>query len=304
MAEELDTTWFNLRKYDAVKSFKAADWYFQLEKRKVIRDYVQIYIEKKIQCGGWMDPWYENNCKKCIESIKAQPIFVNEKQEPPSLSVRDALISDLDCVRHNDHVNVSNLSFDEFINNFRSQPITPRPLIPASSYKVMLTIDINASNAQLKKEFNEWLKSYRMSVKEEFNNWHDNEKVWLDSVANNPKGNPNDPLVLDKNMVDQRLKNLGSYKKLAHSKDREELFEIKKIEQWHKHRILPYLDLVLIAKATEKKLTQIKIANVLYNDLKNEDITKYIRDNPSKLAKTLLDEKTLEALRVQAKSKG
>ena len=37
MAEKLDITWFNLKKYDAVKNFDLVDWHFQLEKRQELQ---------------------------------------------------------------------------------------------------------------------------------------------------------------------------------------------------------------------------------------------------------------------------
>lgn len=304
MAEDFDTSWFDLKKYDAVKKFNAYDWYFQLEKRQAIRDYIQVYIEKGIKCGEWMEPLYRNNCKKCIESIKAQPIFVNEKQDLPILSIREAFFSDLDCIQHNHHIDVSNLSFDEFMTNFRSETITPPPLMTSRNCKIMLTIDINASNAQLITDFNKWLDLYRMRVKEGVKSWHESQMDWLDSEANNPDENSSGSLESDKNTTDKRLKNLGSYQKLALKEVRNKFFTVNNINRWHKHRILPYLDLTLIAKATGKKLTQQKIADLLYKDLNNEDIISYIKDNPESLAKDLLGVKTLEALRVQAKSDG
>jgi hypothetical protein len=254
MAEEFDASWFELSNYNAVETFDISDWYFQLGKRQALHLSILINIDpiEKRKVGEWMHPYHKWTANELIESIKDQPIFVNKKPEMPVLSVKDAVFSDLHLVgfSNNNQENVSTLSIVEFISTFPYTPLSPPPPMASSNYKPMLTIDINASDEQLKKEFEEWLNDFRKTTK---------------------------------------------------YKAREKIFTSKTMEKWVEYKVLPYLDLTLIAKAENKRLTQHKLGELLFPNEDKVDTTERIRATAKKHAKPLLDRKTLAALRIQAK---
>lgn len=254
MTGAFEASWFKLSNYDAVETFDINEWYFQLEKRQALRLSILINndLAERLKVGGWMHPHYEKTAKELIESIKDQPIFVNDKREMPVRSVTDTVLFDLRfaSVWNNNQENASDLSFDKFISTFPYMPVAPRKSIESYCCSI-LTVDINASDQQLKNDFEEWLKDFRQTTK------YEAEKK---SIAPNA------------------------------------------LRKWAKHKVLPYLDLTLIAEAEKKRLTQNKLGNLLFPEEVEVDTTERIRATVAPLAEKLLDRKTLAVLMVQAKS--
>jgi hypothetical protein len=244
-------SWFDLNKYDSVESFDIDDWFYQLDKRRVIHKFSKEIPETIERLG--VSRWKNVNriAMKRIASIKDNPILTYEKLKRRALSVRDASYFDLHLASYTNQslANVFNLSEDEWGYEMGKTPIVSKPQKGSCFDRAMLTIDVGATDEQLMNDFSQWLKNHRTITK---------------------------------------------------YKVREKRFTPKDFEKWISNKVLPYLDLTLIANAEDKQLTQNTVGRLLFPNEYNVDLTERIRRSVKPLAELLIDNKTLEALNYQA----
>lgn len=253
MTEEFDTSWFDLRKYDAVEGFDISDWYFQLEKRQTIQLFAKENqdLMDRVHISRWKV--INNNTKKYIASIKENPVLDVSKYKRTIQSVRDTNFFDLHMAASgNEEIKkLINSPDDSFDFNKSDSLIISRPKSSVYMNRAMLTIDLSATDEQLTNDFNDWLKSHRLTT---------------------------------------------------NSRVREKRFSSKDFSKWINFRILPYLDLTLIADAEDKTLTQNMLGRILFPDEYNVDLTERIRRSVKPIAEQLLEKKVLESLHIQAKA--
>ena len=111
----------------------------------------------------------------------------------------------------------------------------------------MLTVELNATDEQLKVDFEIWLKQQRETK----------------------------------------------------SIKREKMFTDKDIAKWRNNKILPYLDLTLIARAEGIKLTQHALGKMLFPEEYDVDLTERIRRTIKPMADLLLSTDYRNALEIQ-----
>lgn len=251
MTDTSSFSWFDLSKYDSVENFNIDDWYYQLDKRRVIHKFSKENPETIEKVG--VERWNDINriAKKHIASIKNEPIFTYQKPKRRVLSVRDASFFDLHLATYTNKTleNVFNLSDYELLHEMGKTPVVSKPDKGTGFDRAILTIDVGATDEQLINDFSQWLKNHRTITK---------------------------------------------------YKVREKRFTSKDFEKWISNKVLPYLDLTLIANAEDKQLTQNTVGRLLFPNEYDVDLTERIRRSVKPLAELLIDNKTLEALNYQA----
>jgi len=78
---------------------------------------------------------------------------------------------------------------------------------------------------------------------------------------------------------------------------RRKMFRSNDFDRWEKHKILPYLDLTLIASSERKELTQNYIGKNLFPSDYDVDLTQKIRQQVKPLADLLITSEVLSVLR-------
>jgi len=243
-------SWFDLSKYDAVEDLDLNGWYFQLEARQVIYTCSKYLKNMEFISMPTME-LLNTKAKNNIALIKEKPLLIKEKSPLEFSSVKDADYLNLywaNYYRNNDLKNILKLSINEVTKDMLSKLVVPRPDKESAYDSAMLMISLGATDEQLKKDFDKWLKNYR-----------------------------------------------------SHSKCtvRKKQFTEPKTKKWTNNKVLPYLDLTLIADFENKQLTQNQLGRLLFPDDYDVDLTERIRRTVKPLADFLLDEATFESLNIQ-----
>ena len=141
--------------------------------------------------------------------------------------------------------------------------------------------------------------------------WSDDEVITKNNLLLIPKRNMGSPydramLTIELAGTDEQIKSdfsrwLHEHRKTTNYKGRENFFTIKDFEKWNTLKILPYLDLSIIAKAEEKSSTQNMLGRMLFPNEYNVDLTERIRRSVKPLAKLLMESNIIDALIHQAK---
>jgi hypothetical protein len=95
---------------------------------------------------------------------------------------------------------------------------------------------------------------------------------------------------------------LSAYRKASGCISHEKNFTDKNLADWCRWRLLPYIDLMLIAKASRAEITQNKIARLLFNDEFEIDIVDRLRRTTRPKAEWLIREHTVSAICAQAEA--
>lgn len=254
MTNTSNFNWFDLNKYTAVETFDIDDWHLQLDKRQMIHLFAKENPDTLKRIGESRWEYINGRAKIFIASIKENPIFIEEKRKNSVLSVRDTDLNDLHLATYtNNNLEKALYSLkDIFGHNAGRELVLPKSKTKSAyGNTAMLTIDLSATDEQLKKNFSEWLKTQRT---------------------------------------------------ITQYTIREKQFTSKDFEKWINNKVLPYLDLTLIANAEDIQLTQNKLGRLLFPDEYNIDLTERIRRSVKPLAEWLLDKKTVEAIRIQARA--
>ncbi len=100
---------------------------------------------------------------------------------------------------------------------------------------------------------------------------------------------------------DEQLKNefskwLSDNRALESDKHQKKLFSQVNFDHWVKNRVIPYLDLKLIAKIEGKKITQDKIAKLIFSDEHVISILDRLRDTTKPTADILMNSGAIRTL--------
>lgn len=141
-----DTSWFDLKKYEPVKNFTLKDWHYNLQVRRFCFDV--------LKCGFDV----------LVETLKQNPILeedhfpgyysCNEKYLFNTASVKSTpkfhILSRMDELEYLKS-NISDVDISDTFNN----------LIPSDFFETLVSINLNATDEQLKADFAHWLENYR-----------------------------------------------------------------------------------------------------------------------------------------------
>lgn len=256
MAEEFDTSWFNLKNYEALKTMPIEGWIFQLEKRcqyyelegraweDMIPDEAAIYfapIVTELKAGVIPDD------PNFLRRINAQCEAASNRDYSSTGSVSSVSSIDLwymskesrlghvwDACQHaSDFVIHDDLDNDQF-----EIACTPHELNIKKYSRfdrknsAYVAINLSATDPQIKKDFDHWLKNYRKAT------GHYNET---------PK--KKSPEMLSKKV----------------------LYTQEDFDYWIRFCVVPYLDLTLIAKLEGKIIKQAAMGKLIFPDELNND---------------------------------
>ena len=204
--------------------------------------------------------------KELIALIKDNPILSYDKPEVMGSTVRETRYVDLILASYDNEKlkDIFGIPAGEIFDEVGKTSVIPQYFFRAGLNKALLTIDICATDEQLINDFKQWLKNHR---------------------------------TVSGYKVKAERSNAKKYKaKRVESKR----FDENDFNKWSSYKILAYLDLTLIAKAENKKLTYADLGEKLYLDLNLNDAER-IKDTIKPLAEMLLHVNTLNELSSQAK---
>lgn len=271
MAKELDTSWFDLKNYDALKTMSTEGWIWQLIARdqyhKVERNRLLSHDEDdrylssvaSVLKSGVIadDPNYPHE----MHNIRAEGVLEGQPFSTVSVNSlascylwRMAKDNDLahvweacehawdfsfevDC--NNDLIEIAHTPHDFHIKQYSNFEIEP---------SAHVVVNLSATDEQIKNDFAHWLTHYRQAI-----NYQHKKKLYT--------------------QVD--------------------------FDYWVEYGVIPYLDLVLIAKIEGKKITQNKLARIIFPDEYDVDIVERLRKITKPTAEWLIKSEICNALSTQ-----
>jgi hypothetical protein len=103
----------------------------------------------------------------------------------------------------------------------------------------------------------------------------------------------------DEQIISDFKKWLPAYRKASGYTAHDKNFTDKNLADWSKWRVLPYIDLWLVAKASGAIITQNKMARLIFSDEDSVDIVDRLRRTTRPKAEWLMGGKILEAISAQ-----
>lgn len=271
MAKELDTSWFDLKNYDALKTMSTEGWIWQL----IARDHYHK-VERNRLLSHDEDDRYLSSVASVLKSgvIADDPNYphemhnrraegVLEGQPFSTVSVNSLVSSDLwrmakdnelahvweaceyawDSVfevdRNDDLIEIAHAPHDFHIKQYSHFEIET---------SAHVEVNLSATDEQIKNDFAHWLTHYRQAI-----NYQHKKKLFT--------------------QVD--------------------------FDYWVEYGVIPYLDLVLIAKIDGKKITQNKLARMIFPDEYEVDIVERLRKITKPTAEWLIKSEICSALSTQ-----
>lgn len=266
MAEELDVSWFDLKKYDALAELNLGGWHTQLEVRKLIFDciYEDVHADLRNYDVYEIFEQIKNNPiwrhkeadlefdRMPSPEVKKYPFNTNSVSSTKSIDIWNYANTDKfknvwdNCKSFSKLEDVcnccikSNSDLIEMIN-------TPYDLLYSNDdfTTANVSIDLTATDEQILNDFQHWLTEYRKAT-----GYHSNK--------NN--------------------------------------FTNKDLTYWHELQLLPCIDLIIDAEIQGKKITQARTAELLNHNLDKFRTT--IRTN----VRQLLRYETIAAIEAQLSS--
>ena len=246
MAKELDTSWFDLKNYEALKSMSIEDWIWQLlarhnyaymecNRQKIGNDQDALLsiadtLKKGVIPNSTDNPYGILLDMRASKTLEREPFATASINSLTSISLwemaNDDYLDDVwDACRHVSKPHLSNKKFDVDPLELAEMPydfhIKRYSQFYNSKSSAHVVIDLYATDEQIKKDFAHWLANYRKAV------------------------------------------DIQPQKKLFAQAD---------FDHWVQYGIIPYLDLVLIAKIEGKKITQNRLARLIFPDEFNVDL--------------------------------
>ena len=246
MKTEFDLSWFDLTKYEPLQNFNLEDWFIQLSNRLEINMFFRVTPPMIEKLGKDISRKKHLEAVENLKSIKINPIlkyplksdnsFTSWKLakglQPPS--VRDVTFDEMELEKiFRDTIGEKTRDFFDEFNGLAG---------------VKVYVDLNATDNQIKENFNSWLKNKRK--------------------------------VTERNVSKRCFTEID-------------------FSRWEKHKILPYIDLKLIAHSEGKTLTQSKIGDLLFSSDKVIERPLKVRKTVKPLAEKLLTTKTICAMQSQ-----
>ncbi|WP_340122233.1 DUF6387 family protein [Methylobacter svalbardensis] len=247
MADDLDTSWFDLKNYEELKIKSFEDWAILLNDRwifyKTVEKYENYVLPNNIVDGNLLV--FLDNAVACLKEGFSS-IFIDDKPKFPRSSVCDLTLYEVWDMAQDErliHIQPDRCK-DEFVETIAFESYG----IDNWERKTRVTINLSATDEQIKNDFNRWLIDCR------------------------------------------QVTGIESQKKLFTQDD---------FDYWIRYGVIPYLDLLLIAKIERKKITQNKLAKLIFPDEYNVDIVGRLRQVTKPEAERLISQEIHRALQSQ-----
>jgi hypothetical protein len=259
LANELDTSWFDLSKYRGIDTFGLREWERQLS----VRSYMWW-------CSTNDSESFPEICDIWLERIKTAPLIPNYEGDKSTWQKQR---------EYNPACFYSVFSTPAY--HFWCAPNDNR--LSDVWAACSLEDEGKATEEQYKlanTPYN-WLYFQRGVSSEELTN------VVVDLTAS------------DEQIIKDFRKWLIAYRKACGFYSHEKNFTIKNFAEWNKWRLLPYIDLILVGKANRAEITQPRIARLIFDDEFEVDIVDRLRRTTKPKAEWLIREETVTAMRAQ-----
>lgn len=271
MAKELDTSWFDLKNYDAFKTMSIEGWIYQLifrdhchrlERNRVVDDVGHdkglTWVISILKPGVIADsPNYPHDMHtKRAEGVLEGPPFSTASVNSLTsfdlwrMAKNDDLSHVWEACEHTwdfnfkDELNSDLSEIADTPHDFHIKQYSRHDIEPYSHVE----INLSATDEQIKADFSHWLTHYRQAI------------------------------------------NYQNQKKLFTQAD---------FDYWVEFGVVPYLDLVLIAKIEGKKITQNKLARMIFPNEYDVDIVERLRKVTKPTAEWLIKSEIYSALSTQ-----
>jgi hypothetical protein len=268
VSKELDTSWFDLKKYDKLNELDLGGWCKQLTARHCLMSFCDDDVAERgiqVQRSGIKET-------PIIPKFNYEFFFRRKNTTHPfnTSSIESTTAFHIWTLREHkldvwECCELRNFSGDNqgyFIHDkkkLRKLMDERRKLInepidlilkgsEMESRSHNLVVHLNATDEQIMKDFRHWLTEYRKAVEHE-----------------------------------------------AHKRN----FTDKDLREWVEYRVLPYLDLMLIAQLEGKSITQAQMARLIFPDEHTVDITDRLRRTTKTKAEWLFKDSTVQAIQAQ-----
>jgi hypothetical protein len=247
LANELDTSWFDIKNYESLKSMSIEDWARLLKDRYNFYHAVNIY-ENHHRPNNIVDDNLVEFLANAVACLRRgfSSVFIGDTSKFLPSSVNDLSLFDVWMMAQDGrliHVQPDRCK-DEF-SEIALQPFG----IDLVNYRTTVNINLSATDTQIKKDFNHWLRRCR---KETGHYDHAPKKK--------------------------------SQKKLANK----ELYTQKDFDEWTEYGVIPYLDIVLIAKIEGKEIPPYHEMGRLLFPAIHVDCVGRVRDTTKPIAEWLI----------------
>lgn len=267
MAEELDTSWFDLKNYEAFKTMSILKWADALERR------ASLYDVYNAACMAKDDSVKRDQLELLcglseVSLLKTNPTKTSIDYDPDHF-----YSSSVNCITRRVVWDLArDYGFVSVPDNslYKKIPLRHSGMCRGGNNAVA-TINLSATDEQIKNDFNHWLINYRKQV----------------GLVNR----------LDKGKSKKKEKE--DVIKAPESK----LIAQDDFDYWVKFGVIPYLDLMLIAKMEGKRITQNQLASLIFPNDYDVGTTDRLRDTTKPMAERLINQKTHKTLLAQLTTK-
>lgn len=281
MAEELDTSWFDLKNYEAFKTMPATEWQRQLEMRYLYRnayeerqrhDFVRIFeyckpniLRSRLENHVETDK-YLLSVSQLLKSgaIPSDPNYFDRFQSFYGVDTEDDIFSttSVNSISSSHLWGMVNEHYE--LNHIweicQKRSVGYGEYLGLAADEEMLIFNAHDLNAN----------QYHAAYSSNF------AHVNINLLA-----------------TDEQIKSdfshwLNHYRQAIGIKTQKKLLSQVDFNYWVKYGIIPYLDLLLIAKIEGKKITQNKLAKLIFPDEYDVDTTGRLRDTTKPEAEWLI----------------
>lgn len=283
--KKLDTDWFDLKNYNALKTMSIEDWQKLLGERYEFHRHVIGCRKENLQFFFENDAFYKCDFLDSlvppeellieISILLKQGVITNfglgsfrrSPNNPMALrhSVNNLTVHDVAEMLKDSRLHyLTDVPKSEDVIQKQEkhwQRMLSTPFDKGDNGNAKVKIDLYATDAKIKKDFDQWLKHIRKAT-----DYYDNIPV-KKSIA-----------------------------KLA----KKELYTQEDFDRWIKYGVIPYIDLMLVADIEYKVITQVQLGNLIFPDEPNVDTLERIRQVTKPLAEQLLKNKMHKTLLAQS----
>lgn len=240
MAEEFDTSWFDLKNYEVFKTMTIDEWVEQLALRvfyhnrfSQYKEGGQIFLHSDKMSDDEMRTYLVQSLELATSCLKMgdRSVIVRDHTLMQSNSVLDLAMLDVFEMAQDDRFirvrpdKCNNNFFEENEDLFEEMSTQPFGFWNNES-QATIKVNLYATDEQIQRDFSQWLTDCRQK-----------------SVIKPPK----------------------------------KILSQTKIDYWIQYGVIPYIDLVLISRFEGKRITQYKLAQLIFPDEYDVDIVGRLR---------------------------
>jgi hypothetical protein len=290
VSKEFDTSWFNLKNYEILKKLSIDGWAEVISTRYLINYYYHIHINNS------------NDHQSQLFSKELNYHLILKKVA----TIKNGIVTNNEDVKKGRKYNVS---LDKYSDSFGTISVNS-----ISSYQLnQLATDKNLSKVWKACKHKQEVEESRVFYDEDIIPINPDETLF--KIAESPHdtnirerfGGSGSLAYVSINLsaTDEQIKKdfnhwLTNYRKVADHHSEKKLFKQTNFDHWIKIGVIPYLDLVLIAKIEGKKITQNKLARMIFPDEYDVDTVGRIRQVTKPEAEKLIKNKIHVALSAQS----